>query len=132
MTRKRINELGSLQQAVMEVLWKQGEGSVQSVRDILEGEKSPAYTTILSVLQKLEKAGWVGHRSEGRTYIYRALRSRREEDASALKGFIDGVFKGDPTLLFQHLVEDERLSDNDLDDLRKLIEAKRKERCNDA
>ena len=68
MTRKRLDELGSLQLAVMEVLWKKGEGSVQSVREALaRKKKSPAYTTILSVLQKLEKAGWVGHRAEGRS-----------------------------------------------------------------
>ncbi len=132
MIRKRLDELGSLQLAVMNVLWKKGEGTVQAVRDAVKSKKMPAYTTILSVLQKLEKAGWVRHRSEGRTYVYTARRSRAEEDATALRSFIDGVFKGDPTQLFQHLLDDERLDDADLAALRALIEAKRKERRDDS
>ncbi len=131
MTRKRLNELGSLQLAVMKVLWTKGEGTVQAVRDAVKSKKMPAYTTILSVLQKLEKAGWVRHRSEGRTYVYAAKRSRAEEDASALRSFIDGVFKGDPASLFQHLLDDERLSDDDLAALRTMIQTKRKERRDD-
>lgn len=130
--RKRLDELGSLQLAVMEVLWRNTEGTVQAVRDALKGDKTPAYTTILSVLQKLEKAGWVEHRSEGRTYVYSARRSRAEEDASALRGFIDGVFSGNPALLFQHLIDDDRLSDDDLAALRSMIETKRQERSDDA
>ena len=116
----------------MEVLWKNTEGTVQAVRDALQGDKTPAYTTILSVLQKLEKAGWVEHRSKGRTYVYSPRRSRAEEDASSLRGFIDGVFSGNPALLFQHLIDDERLSDDDLAALRSMIESKRQERSDDA
>jgi predicted transcriptional regulator len=132
MPRKRLDELGSLQQAVMEVLWAKGGSTVQQVRDTLSGEKTPAYTTVLSVLQKLEKAGWVKHRAEGRSYVYTALQTRDVEGASSLRNFIDGVFKGDPTQLFQHLVDDDRLSDEDLAALRAMIERKRMERRDDA
>ena len=126
MTRKRLDELGSLQQAVMEVLWKGGEATVQVVRKALPGRKTPAYTTVLSVLQKLEKAGWVTHHAEGRTYVYAPARSREEEGTTALRSFIDGVFRGDPALLFQHLLNDDSLSDSDLKMLRSMIESKRK------
>ena len=86
---RRLDELGSLQQAVMESLWTQDEATVEQVRMWLPGE--PAYTTVLSVLQKLEKAGWVGHRPEGRTYVYAARRSREQEGASSVWSFVDGV-----------------------------------------
>ena len=123
-----MDELGSLQQAVMEVLWKDGEATVQAVRETLPGGKTPAYTTVLSVLQKLEKAKWVTHRAEGRTYVYAPARSREEEGTSSLRNFIDGVFRGDPALLFQHMLDDEHLSDDDLANLRAMIESKRKTR----
>ena len=127
MTARHIDELGALQQAVMEALWSAGEATVQDVRESLGGGKPPAYTTVLSVLQKLEKAGWVGHRAEGRAYIYAPLRSRRQAGASALWKFIDGVFRGDPQLMLEHLIEGDRLDAKDLGELRKLIEARRKE-----
>jgi predicted transcriptional regulator len=129
MSRKRLDELGSLQQAVMEVIWDRGEATVGDVRDAL-GDRRPAYTTVLSVLQKLEKAGWLEHRAEGRAYVYSAKRSRRQEGSSALWQFIDGVFRGDPTLLFEHLIEGDRLDDTDLAALRRMIDAKRQERTN--
>jgi predicted transcriptional regulator len=126
MTRKRLDELGSLQQAVMEVIWDRGEATVEDVRGALAGRR-PAYTTVLSVLQKLEKAGWLQHRTEGRAYVYSARRSRRQEGSSALWQFVDGVFRGDPTLLFEHLIEGDRLSDADLAALRTMIDARREE-----
>jgi len=123
---RRLDELGSLQQAVMEALWTQDEATVEQVRAVLGG--NPAYTTVLSVLQKLEKADWVGHRTQGRAYVYSAARSREQAGASALWKFVDGVFRGDPLLLFENLINGDRLGDTDLTALRKMIDDKRQER----
>lgn len=128
MTRKRLDELGSLQQAVMELIWDRDEATVEQVRSALRYRKKPAYTTVLSVLQKLEKAGWVRHRAEGRAYVYSPQRSRRQAGSSALWTFVDGVFRGDPLLLFEHLIVGDRIDDADLAALRRMIDEKRKER----
>jgi BlaI family penicillinase repressor len=77
-------------------------------------------------MQKLEKAGWLTHRAEGRSYVYVPTRSRDEAGTSTLRTFIDRVFCGDPLLLFQHLLEDEELSDHDLSALKKMIDQKRR------
>ncbi len=113
----------------MEVLWHLGEATVEKVRGTLRGRKTPAYTTVLSVLQKLEKTGWVKHRPEGRAYVYAASRSRQQAGSSALWKFVDGVFRGDPLMLFEHLIEGDRLGDEDLGALRSMIDQKRKERA---
>ena len=128
MTRKQLDELGSLQQQVLETLWALGEATVEQVRGALPGDRQPAYTTVLSVLQKLEKAGWVGHRSEGRAYVYAATRSREQAGSSALWKFVDGVFRGDPLLLFEHLIDDERIDADDLSRLRAMIDERGQER----
>jgi BlaI family transcriptional regulator, penicillinase repressor len=126
MARRSIDELGALQKAVMETIWSLGEATVGQVRDRLDREPQPAYTTILSVLQKLEKAGWLTHRPEGRSYVYLPTRSRDEAGTSTLRTFIDRVFRGDTLLMFQHLLEDEELSDQDLSALKKMIDQKRR------
>ncbi len=128
MTRQRLDELGSLQQAVMEVIWSEQEATVEQVRTALPGGKQHAYTTVLSVLQKLEKSGWVIHRPEGRAYVYSAARSREQAGANALWKFVDGVFRGDPLLLFEHLIEGDRVDDENLAALRTMIDERRKER----
>ncbi len=126
MGRKSIDALGELQKGVMEAIWELGEATVGQVRDRLNREPQPAYTTILSVMQKLEKAGWLTHRAEGRSYVYLPTRSRDEAGTTTLRTFIDRVFRGDPLLLFQHLLDDETLNDEDLSALKKMLDRKRR------
>jgi BlaI family penicillinase repressor len=128
MGRRSLDDLGALQKAVMETVWELGEATVQQVRDRLGREPAPAYTTVLSVMQKLEKAGWLAHRAEGRSYVYRATRSRAEAGSTSLRKLIDRVFRGDPLLLFRNLIDDQDLSVEDLDALRRMIDRRRKER----
>ena len=110
----------------MEVVWELGEATVQQVIDRLDREPVPAYTTILSVMQKLEKAGWLSHRASGRSYIYLPRKTRDKAGASSLRTFIERVFSGDRLLLFQHLLDDEKLSDADLKALKAMIDRRRK------
>jgi len=58
MDNNSIDSLGELQRAVMEAIWEMGEASVHDVREVLARRKKLAYTTVLTVMQKLEKAGW--------------------------------------------------------------------------
>ncbi len=127
MNRKSIDDLGELQRAVMDTVWELGETTVAKVRQRLSRKKKLAYTTILSAMQKLEKAGWLRHRVEGRTYVYMPRESREQVGSKSLRKFIDRVFWGDPLQLFQHLVEDETLSEDNLVELKKMIERRRKE-----
>ncbi len=128
MSRGSIDGMGALQKAVMEAVWELREATVQQVRARLKREPLPAYTTILSVMQKLEKAGWLTHRAEGRSYMYVPVRSREEAGATSLRTFVERVFRGDRLLLFQHLLEDRDLSDEDLKALKTMIERRRKEK----
>jgi len=131
MARKSIDDLGELQKAVMEIVWEHGGGTVRQVLQRLNREPEPAYTTILSVMQKLEKAGWLTHRLEGRSYVYLPTKSRDEAGSKTLRAFIDRVFRGDPLLLFQRLLEDEELSEQDLSAIKRMIDQKRREETRD-
>ena len=125
MSRRELHELGDLQRQVIETLWKLEEGTVHDVLAALGSDH--AYTTVLSVLQKLEKAGWVAHTKQGRTYVWRSARSRDEERQSSLGAVVDRLFRGNPVVAFQHLLDDERLGEKELAELRKLIETKAEE-----
>jgi predicted transcriptional regulator len=130
--RKPLHELGDLQREVMEIVWDHGEAGVHAVRAALaerHGGREPAYTTVLSVLQKLEKAGWLGHRKDGRSHVYSARAPRERVERSALGKFVERVFHGDRLVAFQHLLEDEELTDADLESLRAMIDARRGERA---
>lgn len=128
MTRKSLDDLGELQKAIMETVWELGEATVQQVLDRLRRKKRLAYTSVLSIMQRLEKVGWLRHRTEGRTYVYRPTLTREQESSRSLKRLTHLVFHGDTRLLFQRIIEDEDLSDEDLVALRQMIDERRKER----
>ena len=70
MQRKSLDDLGELQRAVLETVWDLREANVHQVQEQLAKKKKLAYTTVRTAMQKLEKAGWLDHRAEGKTYIY--------------------------------------------------------------
>lgn len=128
MQRKSLDDLGELQRTVLETVWDLGEANVHQVRERLDRKKKLAYTTVLSAMQKLEKAGWLEHRSEGKSYVYTPTISREQAGAGSVRGFLKRVFEGDAVAMFQHLIRESDLSDEELSELRRMIEEKRKER----
>jgi predicted transcriptional regulator len=114
----------------METVWRAGEATVQQVRDRIDPRQELAYTTILSVMQKLEKAGWLRHRAipGARAYVYTPARSREQAGSGVLRVVMDRVFGGDPLLLFERLIDDPGLTDKELAELRRMIDQRRKER----
>jgi len=126
MKRKSLDTLGPLQRTVLEMVWERGEASAHQIREQLNRDKALAYTTVLSAMQKLEKAGWLKHRIEGRTYVYCATQSREQAGAGSVRGFLTRVFGGDAVVAFQHLIRESDLSDDDLRAMKKMIESRRR------
>src|SRR5260221_866800 len=128
MSDLRIESLGPLQRAVMEVLWDDDEATVHNILARLSESKPLAYTSVLSCLQKLEKLGWVTHRAEDRTYYYRPVKSRSEVGGRSLMHLLHGVFGGSPSQLLHQLLEDDQLTSADLTELQRLIDKRRAEK----
>lgn len=129
MEKKPLDDLGDLQRTVLETVWELGEASVHQVRDAVARRKKLAYTTILSAMQKLEKAGWLDHRSAGRSHIYFATESRAQAGAGSLRRFLKRVYEEDTLAMFQHLIRESNLDSAELAELKHLIEEKEKERA---
>jgi predicted transcriptional regulator len=128
MSKQPMDRLGKLQRAVVEVVWDMGEATVRQVWERLCPDKEVSYTTILAALQRLEKSGWLRHRAEGKSNIYLPTRTREQAGASSVRTFVQGMFGGNALLMFRHLVEEGELSDQELQELQKLIDKRRKER----
>jgi predicted transcriptional regulator len=105
---------------VMEVLWEKSSATVAEVREALEDEM--AYTTVLTVLRRLEEKGFVGHEEEGRAHRYHPLIQRREARESALERLTKKLFQGSPELLLTHLVSNRKLSGAQRRRLRELMD----------
>ena len=128
MSKKSLDNFGELQRAVIEVVWELGEATVRQVWKRLCRKKELAYTTILTSMQRLERAGWLKHRVEGKKHVYLPTRTRAQAGAKSVRKFVQGMFNGNALLLFRQLVEQGELSDEELQELQKLINKKRKEK----
>jgi len=124
----KILGLGSLQAEVMELVWNREEVTVAQLVDAIGKRRPVTYTTVLSAVQKLAKKGWLKHRSEGRAYVYRAAKKRTDVGGSKLRELLKTAFSGDPRLLLSSLIDEARMSDAELTELKTLIDERRKEK----
>ena len=128
MSKKSLDHFGQLQRAVIEIIWELGEASVRQVWKRMFQKKELAYTTVLTAMQRLERDGWLRHRVDGRKHIYLPTRTREQAGAGSVRKFVQRMFDGNSLVLFRQLVEEGELSDEELRELQKLINKKRKER----
>jgi predicted transcriptional regulator len=112
---------------LMDVLWDNGPSTVNEVQSRVGDEL--AYTTVLTMLRKLEAKGYVGHEEEGRAHRYHALIEREAAQEGALKALVSRLFKGSSDALLLHLVSREKLSAKQVQRIEEqLRKASRKEK----
>jgi predicted transcriptional regulator len=100
--------------AILQLLWEQGPRTVRQLMEHLPvGERQP-YTTVLGMLQTMEKAGLVRHEEEGLTYRYTAAASRQAALGTLLRDFVTRFFRGSAEDLVLGLVDVNELSADDL------------------
>jgi predicted transcriptional regulator len=114
-------EPSRLEMQVLSVLWQRGPSTVRAVLEVMPDGKARAYTTILSVMQALEKKGLVSHVAEGNAHVYQAQVSRQEVAGPLLRGLVRQVFGGSAATVLQHLLAEERLSRLELDEIKEII-----------
>lgn len=112
--------LAERESELMQVLWENGPSTVSEVREKLRD--TLAYTTVLTVLRKLEVKGYVGHEEDGRAHRYCALIARDAARRSALRDLAKRLFKGSPELLLTHLVEEQNLTEAQVKRIRALLD----------
>jgi predicted transcriptional regulator len=119
-------DLSDLQLAVVRVLWDKGEASAAEVQKSMERSRPLAITTVSTLLARMEKKGVVAHRTDGRTFVYRARVSELEMRRKAISGVIRNLFRGNPSEVVGQILSERDVSDDDLAQMRRLIEEARK------
>jgi BlaI family transcriptional regulator, penicillinase repressor len=117
MTRKRTIKLTRFELEIMDALWGLGSASIREIREQLPERKRPAYTTVQTIIRRLEEKGAV-HRTRqiGNAHIYEPLVAREAAHRRLIDEFL-ALFGGSARPLMAHLAEAGKLS---LEDLRQL------------
>ena len=121
MARPLSASVTEAEQAILEVLWELGEGSVRDVASGLARHKPVAYTTVLTMLGVLHRKELVEFRQEGRAFIYRPTLTKTDVRDRALHNLMAQLFDGSPDALAVHLLEHHDLDPAKIDALRDKV-----------
>ena len=114
MPRKRIVRLSKLELRVMESLWNLSSGSVREIQEGLAGKKGPAYTTVQTIVYRLEHKGAVRRvKKIGNAHIFEPIITRETVHGTLIGDFLD-LLGGYSRPLMAHWVETRKLTREDL------------------
>lgn len=118
--------LGLRERQIMEAVYRLGRASVAEVRDELPDP--PSYSTVRTMLNKLEAKGRLGHAEDGPRYVYYPRVPREEAERSALRRIVRGLFGGSVERAVTALLEVEGadLDDEELERVARRIEVLRR------
>ena len=107
----------------MKIVWRRERATVRDVYEELLKRRKIAYTTVMSALKTLEQKGYLRARQQDRAYVYEPTRPQGQVIKGMVREFVQRVFNGSARPLVAHLLEDERLSE---EELREIARAARK------
>jgi BlaI family penicillinase repressor len=121
---KRFVPPAEFEMQILTVLWDQGPATVRQVLERLDDGKERAYTSVLSVLQVMQKKLLVSAAKpqEGLAYVYSAKVTRDQVVGPMLRGFVDKVFGGSHRMAVQQLLNEGDIQADEIDELRKLLD----------
>jgi BlaI family transcriptional regulator, penicillinase repressor len=117
--------LTDLENEVMQCVWDGKTCTVEAVHQVVSRKRKLKETTIRTLLRRLEKKGYLQHRSDGRAYIYRAVEPARRLAARAVRQIIDRFCRGSVEELVSGMVEAKVLNKDDIDRLEKFVRNQR-------
>jgi predicted transcriptional regulator len=92
-----------LEMACLNALWQLGEGNVEDVRKLISQPRPLAYTTVLTLLDRLSRRGAVSRRRAGRGFRYQPVSERDKVRRIAVRQLVDMHFEGSPVSLMAFL-----------------------------
>jgi len=105
---------------IMDVLWRNGSGTVQQVLDWLPS--TLAYNSVLTTIRILEKKGHVKHVKDGRAHVYEPVIGRDEATRSEIRHLISRFFRNSHEALVLNILQDETIDAGEIKRMREMLE----------
>jgi BlaI family penicillinase repressor len=123
--KKELPRISDSEWRVMQVLWEHGPQTANDVVNALSGEVNWKPRTIKTLISRLVKKGAVKVTEEGYRYQYSAAVDESACIRSETKSFIRRVYQGAMTPALARFLEDANLSDQEIEDLQKILDKKK-------
>ena len=117
-----MKELTRAQEEILKAIWEVENGAVSDILEKLP-EPKPAYNTGATVVKVLERKGYVGHRTFGKTNVYYPLVSGKEYAQHIVREAFTGFFKGSINQMVSPLIKNRDISLAELEELEQMLES---------
>jgi BlaI family penicillinase repressor len=119
--RPRSATLTPQELEIMKIVWQKREAKVRDVYETLLERRKVAYTTVMTMMRILEEKGYLRKRRQEKAYVYCPTRPEGVVMRSMVREFINRVFNGSAQPLLVHLLKDRRLTEEEIEELARLI-----------
>jgi len=106
---------------IMKIVWGRQTSTVRDVYEALLERRKVAYTTVMTMMKILEQKGYLRRKQVDRAYVYRPAQPKNQVIANMVRDFVNRVFNGSAEPLLVHLIEDQGLSEVEIEEIRRLI-----------
>jgi BlaI family transcriptional regulator, penicillinase repressor len=113
---------------LLRVLWAKGSATVRELYEAVSQERALGYTTVLKLLQIMTEKGLVQREEASRAHVYRPTASQEETQSQLLRDLSQRLFSGSATQLAMHALTMEPATNEELKEIRKLIDRKQEKR----
>lgn len=122
MPRKNRPPMSDAEQHVLKTLWEHGPGIVREIQQFLaDAGQDWSRSTVITLLQRLEKKGYVASDKSGHAFVFRAAVSREDVGRQRLREVAEELYEGDPAPLLLAFAEKHRFTEEELKQFREMI-----------
>ena len=128
MAGKRPSVISGREFTVLKMIWRHGPLTVREIREHLTRDEEIPYTSVLTLLQLMERKGYLRHKADGKTYRYTARKTQRTMTRLLLRDFMGRFFDGSPEALVMGLAESVAVEPEVLEQLQDELRKQREKR----
>jgi BlaI family transcriptional regulator, penicillinase repressor len=130
--RKKTVKLTKFEMEIMRALWDIGTGSVREIQERLPEKRRPAYTTVQTIVRRLEEKNAVRRLKKiGNAFIFEPVVTQKSAHVGLINELLD-LFGGSARPLMAHLAETGKLSLEDVKELEQMLESQSHSEARDA
>ena len=107
---------------IAQVVWQRGRATVREVLEALPEDRGLDFKTVQTYLRRLEEKGYLTSTQSGRAKVYRSRVRPRTVIRELVSDFMDRVFHGDPIPFVQNIIQEQKMSAEDIAKLRQLLD----------
>ena len=122
MGTRRLPALSPAETEILRLVWQLKRATVQQVCKRLPARRKIAYATVQTLLRRLEKKGYLKHEVRGKAHAFYPTVERNQVIRRSVTDFLDRLFGGDPIPLMHYLAEHGKVTAEDIEELKRLVE----------